>query len=78
MNIEFRVSEAARDYIRSTGRSANYIYVGDCEYMEMMNSDLMNLNTTHYDKDTELTGGRFFAGIKVIRVQQKSHFNITS
>ncbi len=78
LNIDDKVLGAQRRYIGSTGRSANYIYVGDKEYQEMMTSELMQLNTKHYDKETKLIGGRFFAGMKVIRVQQNNHFNITT
>jgi len=78
MSINDRVLDAKRRYIGSTGRNANYIYVGDEEYQEMMNSELMKLNATHYDQETKLIGGRFFAGMKVIRVQQRTHFNIAT
>ena len=78
MNIDDKVLDAQRRYIGSTGRNANYIYVGDKEYQEMMTSELMQLNTKHYDKETKLIGGRFFAGMKVIRVQQSNHFNIAT
>ena len=78
MSIDDKVLDAQRRYIGSTGRNANYIYVGDEEYQEMMNSELMQLNAKYYDKETKLIGGRFFAGMKVIRVRQSKHFNIAT
>ena len=78
MNIDDKILGEQRRYIGGTGRNANYIYVGDNEFQEMMNSELMILNVTHYDQETKLIGGRFFAGMKVIRVQQRTHFNIAT
>tara|TARA_R110000765_G_C18781210_1_gene591392 strand:- start:546 stop:782 length:237 start_codon:yes stop_codon:yes gene_type:complete len=78
MNIDDKILDEQRRYIGSTGRHANYIYVGDNEFQEMMDSELMQLNAKYYDKETKLIGGRFFAGMKVIRVQQSNHFNIAT
>ncbi len=60
------------------GMKAKYLYVGNEEYTTLKNSGVMELNASYYDKETKLIGGRFFKGLKVMRVNQIKHMNITS
>ena len=70
------VADSITAFSRSTGNSPVYIYVGNQEFQQLMNSELMQFNGRYYDKETGLYGGRFFMGLKVMKVNQSSHFNI--
>lgn len=76
MDIVNYIRNAKDGYTRKTGRNPTTIYLGHEEFKELKNSDDLKLNAHYYDEETKLNGGRFIFGLKVIEVNQSSHFNI--
>ena len=71
-----RILRAKTFYVRSTGRNANFLYVGDDEYNQLKETNAMTFRLTNTLANS--AGDYFVHGLKVMHVLTNSHFKITS